>query len=151
MLLKAIPEKRPTGEESVSPNFDTSETPKYDMEQDTGSALEDEEWAADHASMDEMSLQASPTQFSEETMEMLWPGFAAGMQTQQQALSQSQQQQGAYKYATLMDPSGQEQIHQHDGFSLQPFMGIGEGFEDETIAAYQPQYGVSGTGMNVES
>jgi hypothetical protein len=145
-LVKAIPEKRPKGEESVSPSMNTEETPKYDMEQENDSAPEDEEWNADHASIDEMSLQASPTQFSEEAMEMLWPGFAAGMQTTHHEgmtpIQQTAPQQGAFKYDTLMDPSqSQGQVHQHNGFSLQPFVGIGGEFEVQTHVAYQPHYG----------
>lgn len=139
-LVKAIPEKRPKGEESVSPSMDTEETPKYGIEQENDSAPDDE-----HASVDEMSLQASPTQFSEEAMEMLWPGFgtvAAGIQTSNHEGMPPMLRTAPQPYGGLVDISqSQAQLHQHDGFSLQPFLSIGGDFDVQTHAAYQPHYG----------
>lgn len=149
-LIKSIPEKRPKGEESVSPSIDAEETPKYDIEQENDSAPENEEWNADadadHASIDEMSLQASPpTQFSEEAMEMLWPGFGtvtAGMQTTDHERVTPMLRTAPQQYGALMDISqSQAQLHGHSGLSLQPFMSIGGDFEVQAHAAYQPHYG----------
>jgi len=140
MLVKAIPENRPSETEgSISPNIDHADLANYEIE--NASALEDEEWTADHTSIDEMSMQASPTQFSDEAMEMLWPGFATTMQ-----------QDHHHAYTSPM--SAQQQLqHQHNGFSMQPFLGIGGGeFEVSPAAAYQPHYsGSSGQANGASS
>lgn len=72
-LVKAIPEKRLKGDESPSLSMNVEEPPKYYIEQENDSAPEDEEWnaAAEHVFVDEMGVQASPTQFSEEEVDML--------------------------------------------------------------------------------
>jgi hypothetical protein len=118
LLVKAIPEKRPSmsSSETVSPIIDKVD-PYRDFE--SGSAQEEEEWTG---SAEDMSMQASPTQFSEEAMDMLWPGFSMNEHTY-----------------TLPETVPM----QHNGFSLQPFIGVGGDFDPPV--AYQPHYGVSGT------
>ena len=114
MLIKSIPEQQLSANEDIRP---TSEEQNLSHNE----ASKEEEWSAEQASnSDNMSLQPSPTQFSEEAMEMLWPGFAMGN-----------------------DPYAiPEQSVLQTGFSMQPFIGIGSDFD--VPAAYQPQYGVSG-------
>ncbi|KAE9982759.1 hypothetical protein EG327_005767 [Venturia inaequalis] len=154
-LVNAIPGKRLKGDESLSPPMDAEQTPKYDIEQENDSAPEDEEWnaEADHAFINEISLQASPTQFSEEAMEMLWPGFstaAAGMQTSNHGVAAQMPRTEPQQHGGLVDmPQSQAQFQQHDGFSLQPFMNIGGDFEVQTYVAYQPHYG-GNPGLNGE-
>jgi hypothetical protein len=119
LLVKAIPEQRRSVEssETISPITDRADT-QNDFE--SGSAQEDDEgWTG---SAGDMSMQASPTQFSEEAMDMLWPGFSMN--------------EHAYALPEAVPM-------QHDGFSMQPYLGVGGDFDPPV--AYQPHYGVSGT------
>ncbi|KAF2429170.1 hypothetical protein EJ08DRAFT_302414 [Tothia fuscella] len=120
LLVKAIPDNRPSGNGSitVSPMVEQFNGLKgFDGEDER--VPEEEEWTA---SGGEVSLGASPTQFSEEALEMLWPDFS--MDRQAYAMSE-------------------EIPVQQSGFSLQPFLGVDGDFDVPT--AYQPHYGVSST------
>jgi hypothetical protein len=118
LLVKAIPDQRPSIPilENVSPATEQAEI-QHDFED--GSVQEDDEWTG---SGGDLSMQASPTQFSsEEAMDLLWPGF-------------SMNEHYVLPEAVPM---------QHNGFSMQPFLGVGGDFD--VPVAYQPHYGVSGS------
>jgi hypothetical protein len=71
-------------------------------------------------------MQPSPTSFSENgaTVDMLWPNFGALTN-------------GAF---AMPDPP-----FDATGFSMQPFLGIGNGDFENVPTAYQPHYGANGT------
>lgn len=119
LLMKAIPEgSRPPNSNSGSPNT----APGYHEEEEE---FEEDDWKPnDQDSLeDTMSMQPSPTGFSENgaALDLMWPNFHT-MANSGFTMSNS----------TMMDASG---------FSMQPFMGIGEEFDVPT--AYQPHYGTS--------
>jgi hypothetical protein len=119
LLMKAIPEgSKPPASMSGSPNAAVTEP--------AVSHADDDEWGANdqNSVTDTMSMQPSPTTFSENgaAMDMLWPNF--GSLTN-----------GAF---AMSDPS----MPDPSGFSMQPFLGIGGDFDVPT--AYQPHYGSNG-------
>lgn len=117
LLMKAIPEASiPPNSNAGSPNTGTAASQHED---------EEEDWTGnDQNSIDDtMSMQPSPTSFSENgaTLDMVWPNFGSLANT-------------AF---TMSDPS----LHDASGFSMQPFLGIGGDFD--VPSAYQPHYGTS--------
>ncbi|QDS75218.1 hypothetical protein FKW77_000220 [Venturia effusa] len=138
-LVKAITEKRSQGEDGATSLSDTEGAPVNDIEQGNDSGPEDELWNAglDHASVDELNLPASPAQFSEDAMTMLWPGFStvtASMQTAGHERANPMPMIVPQQCSGLMDISqGQAQLHQHNGLTVQPFMSTGGDFEAQPL------------------
>jgi hypothetical protein len=120
LLVKTIPENRPSVAKSEERPSQIEVEAQNDF--DGESVPEEEEWTA---SGGELSMQASPTQFSEEAMEMMWPGFAMD----------------GHPYSM-----NEAMPLQHNGFSMQPFLGVGDDFDVPT--AYQPHYGVTSSTTN---
>lgn len=117
LLMKAIPEgSRPPNSTSESPVAVTTISQQED---------EEEDWTGhDQQSIDDtMSMQPSPTSFSENgaAMEMAWANFGSL----------------AGAAFNIPDPS----LPDPSGFSMQPFLGIGGDFD--VPSAYQPHYGTS--------
>ena len=117
LLMKAIPEdSRPPNSSDDSPVAVTAISQQEDDEED---------WVGrdQHSVDDSMSMQASPTSFSENgtTMGMVWPNF------------------DSLSTAAFIMPD--VSLADATGFSMQPFMGIGGDFD--VPSAYQPHYGTS--------
>jgi hypothetical protein len=72
VLVKAIPEK-----DSMDSHDDITTVSATD-EADEDDGISAADWAVDSAQPDDISMQASPTQFSEGHMDMFWPSMPAG-------------------------------------------------------------------------
>jgi hypothetical protein len=117
LLMKAIPDgPRPPNSTTGSPLAGTAVSQQEDDEDE-----EDEDWTGyEQTPVDEStSMQPSPTSYSENTTGLDWANFAS--------------------YGNDAFVVHNNALQDASGFSMQPFLGIGEDFD--IPSAYQPRYG----------
>lgn len=117
LLMKAIPDgSRPPTSNTESPLAGTAISQQEEEEDEEG-----DDWAGyEQNSVDETtSMQPSPTSYSEHTTGLDWETFAS--------------------YGNNAFPVHNNALQDASGFSMQPFLGIGEDFD--IPSAYQPHYG----------